>query len=54
MQNYTLNGGRSPSTVAVVGMGKIGLPLAIQFAQHGRRVIGCDVNPKVVELINSG
>ena len=54
MQNYTLNGGRSPSTVAVVGMGKIGLPLAIQFAQQGRRVIGCDVNPKVVEMINSG
>jgi UDP-N-acetyl-D-mannosaminuronate dehydrogenase len=35
-------------------MGKIGLPLAIQFAQQGRRVIGCDVNPKVVEMINSG
>ncbi|MFL5655644.1 MAG: nucleotide sugar dehydrogenase [Ktedonobacteraceae bacterium] len=54
MQNYTLNAGHSPSTVAVVGMGKIGLPLAIQFAQQGRRVIGCDVNPKVVEMINSG
>src|SRR5947209_1859635 len=54
MQNHTLNAGHSPSTVAVVGMGKIGLPLAIQFAQQGRRVIGCDVNPKVVEMINSG
>src|SRR5437764_2385611 len=54
MQNYTLNGGRSPSTVAVVGMGKIGLPLAIQFAQHGRRVIGCDVNPQVVAMLNNG
>src|SRR6266567_1904873 len=54
MQNQTRNASRSPSTVAVVGMGKIGLPLAIQFAQHGRRVIGCDINPKVVEMINSG
>ena len=44
---------RSP-TVAVVGLGKIGLPLAVQYAQHGRRVIGCDVNPWVVEKINAG
>jgi nucleotide sugar dehydrogenase len=42
------------STVAVVGLGKIGLPLAVQFAQHGRRVIGCDINPLVIETINSG
>src|SRR5436305_13230876 len=54
MQNHTRNAGRSPSTVAVVGMGKIGLPLAIQFAQHGRRVIGCDVNPQVVTMLNNG
>src|SRR6266699_1333995 len=54
MQNQTRNASRSPSTVAVVGMGKIGLPLAIQFAQHGRRVIGCDVNPQVVAMLNNG
>lgn len=42
------------STVAVVGLGKIGLPLAVQYAQHGRRVIGCDINPQVVEAINAG
>ncbi len=54
MQNQTRNASRSPSTVAVVGMGKIGLPLAIQFAQHGRRVIGCDVNPQVVTMLNNG
>ncbi len=41
-------------TVAVVGLGKIGLPLAVQFAQNGRRVIGCDINPQVVEMINAG
>ncbi|SRR6266849_176883 len=44
---------RSP-TVAVVGLGKIGLPLAVQYVQHGRRVIGCDINPQVVEKINAG
>ncbi len=43
-----------PSKVAVVGLGKIGLPLAVQYAQHGKRVIGCDINPWVVEMINAG
>jgi len=42
------------STIAVVGLGKIGLPLAVQFAQHGCRVIGCDIDPRVVEMINAG
>ncbi len=54
MQNRTRDAGRSPSTVAVVGMGKIGLPLAVQYAQHGRRVIGCDINPVVADMINTG
>src|SRR5579862_1677401 len=42
------------STIAVVGLGKIGLPLAVQYAWHGRRVIGCDINPQVVKAINAG
>jgi len=40
---------------SVVGLGKIGLPLAVQYARHGRRVvIGCDVNLQVVEMVNAG
>ncbi len=42
------------SIVAVVGLGKIGLPLAAQFARKGMRVIGCDVLPDVVAAVNSG
>lgn len=42
------------STVAVIGLGKIGLPLAVQYARRGRRVIGCDINPSVVEKVNAG
>ena len=42
------------STVAVVGLGKIGLPLAVQYARHGRRVIGCDIDQEVVDAINAG
>src|SRR5579885_2821720 len=42
------------AVVVVVGLGKIGLPLAVQYAQHGHRVIGCDSNPQVVSTINKG
>lgn len=41
-------------TVAVVGAGKMGLPLCAQFASHGWSVIAVDVNPAVVEAINAG
>lgn len=39
--------------IAVVGLGKIGLPLATQFAQMGHQVVGADVNPSAVDIINS-
>jgi nucleotide sugar dehydrogenase len=41
-------------TVAVVGAGKMGLPLCAQFAGHGWEVIAVDINPSVVEAINKG
>lgn len=41
-------------TVAVVGLGKIGLPLAVQFAISGLTVIGCDLDPTVVDDVNAG
>ncbi|MCH6231345.1 nucleotide sugar dehydrogenase [Microbacterium sp. CFH 31415] len=40
--------------IAVVALGKIGLPLAVQFADSGHEVIGVDVNAKAVETINAG
>lgn len=40
--------------VAVIGLGKIGLPLAAQFVHSGMRVIGCDINPEVVASVNTG
>ncbi|GAA5029442.1 nucleotide sugar dehydrogenase [Actinopolymorpha pittospori] len=39
--------------ITVVGLGKIGLPLAVQFAGKGHRVTGVDINPRVVELVNA-
>src|SRR5437867_2059264 len=41
-------------TIAVVGLGKIGLPLAAQYAAKGHTVIGCDLDARVVELVNAG
>lgn len=41
-------------TVAVVGAGKIGLPLAACYAEAGWRVIAVDVVPAVVEQLNAG
>lgn len=38
--------------VTVVGLGKIGLPLAVQFASRGHQVVGADVNAAVVDHVN--
>jgi len=40
--------------VAIVGLGKIGVPLAVQFASKGARVAGYDVDPARVAEINAG
>jgi len=40
--------------VTVVGLGKIGLPLAVQYASKGATVFGADANPVVVDLVNAG
>lgn len=40
--------------ITVVGLGKIGLPLAVQFARSGHDVLGADVSASVVETVNAG
>ena len=40
--------------ITVVALGKIGLPLAVQYAEKGHEVIGVDVNPVTVEAVNAG
>ena len=41
-------------TVAVIGLGYIGLPTAVVLASRGVRVIGVDVNPATVERVSRG
>jgi len=42
---------REPS-ICVIGMGYIGLPTSIIFANSGFMVSGCDINPKIINAIN--
>ena len=39
--------------ISVIALGKIGLPLAVQFASKGHEVIGVDVNPDTVQKVNA-
>lgn len=40
--------------IAIVGLGYVGLPLALQFARSGVNVLGLDIDPAKIEAINSG
>jgi nucleotide sugar dehydrogenase len=40
--------------IAVIGMGKIGLPLAVQYARKGHDVVGVDINSTTIDSINRG
>lgn len=40
--------------IAIVGLGYVGLPLALQFARNGVQVLGLDVDVTKVEAINAG
>src|SRR5688572_31520413 len=41
-------------SIAIVGLGYVGLPLSLQFARSGARVIGLDIDPEKVNLCNKG
>ncbi|HAV76045.1 MAG TPA: hypothetical protein DCX53_01690, partial [Anaerolineae bacterium] len=40
--------------ICVLGLGYIGLPTASTFATHGLKVLGVDINPRVIESLGSG
>ncbi len=42
------------AVVCVIGLGYVGLPTAVSFAEKGFRVIGADKKKQVVDLINRG
>ena len=40
--------------IAIVGLGYVGLPLSLQFARAGCRVLGLDIDPAKIEAVNAG
>jgi glycine/D-amino acid oxidase-like deaminating enzyme len=40
--------------VAVIGLGYVGLPLAVIFGEAGYRVTGIDVDRRKIEALNKG
>jgi UDP-N-acetyl-D-mannosaminuronic acid dehydrogenase len=44
----------SPPDVAIVGLGRVGLPLALSFADRGLRVLGIDVDAERLGAVAAG
>jgi UDP-N-acetyl-D-glucosamine dehydrogenase len=42
------------ATVGMIGLGYVGLPLAVAFAQEGCDVIAVDVDSRKIEAIEAG
>lgn len=40
--------------VAVIALGKIGLPLAVHYARMGHHIVGVDIDERTVDAINGG
>jgi UDP-N-acetyl-D-glucosamine dehydrogenase len=41
-------------TVGIIGLGYVGLPLAVAFAQEGCEVVAVDVDPRKIDAIEAG
>ena len=50
----TTNSPNAAADVAVVGMGYVGLPLSLQFAGSGVRVLGIDIDESKIVRLNKG
>jgi UDP-N-acetyl-D-glucosamine dehydrogenase len=44
----------APMTIGVIGLGYVGLPLAVAFAEEGHHVVGVDTDPQKVEDVSAG
>jgi UDP-N-acetyl-D-glucosamine dehydrogenase len=45
---------KKKARVAIIGLGYVGLPLAVEIAEHGFKIIGTDIDKKRVDEINAG
>ena len=42
------------AVIAIIGLGYVGLPIAIRFSEEGFKTIGFDIDNKKVSLLNTG
>jgi UDP-N-acetyl-D-glucosamine dehydrogenase len=45
---------RREALIGIIGLGYVGLPLAVELAKSGYRVLGYDISQRVVDGINAG
>lgn len=43
---------KKKSTIAIIGLGYVGLPLSLSYSEKGFKVLGIDINPKKIDLLN--
>jgi UDP-N-acetyl-D-glucosamine dehydrogenase len=53
-QDLVAKAERREALFGVIGLGYVGLPLAVELAGAGYRVLGYDVNQRVVDQLNAG
>ncbi|MFT8352520.1 nucleotide sugar dehydrogenase [Clostridium saccharoperbutylacetonicum] len=49
---YKIN--NKTAVIGIIGLGYVGLPLAVEFAKSGYKVLGFDIQEKKVNMINNG
>ena len=45
---------KGEAKLSLVGLGYVGMPIAVEFAKRGIKVIGFDLNEKKIELYKNG
>ncbi|MDQ6805610.1 MAG: nucleotide sugar dehydrogenase, partial [Actinomycetota bacterium] len=43
-----------PYDISIIGLGRVGLPLALCFADRGLQVLGVDKNPELLASVRGG
>ncbi|MBF0264636.1 MAG: UDP-N-acetyl-D-glucosamine dehydrogenase, partial [Gammaproteobacteria bacterium] len=52
MQKLISKFNNKQATIAIIGLGYVGLPLLLRYLSLGYKVIGIDIDPKKVEALN--
>jgi UDP-N-acetyl-D-glucosamine dehydrogenase len=53
-RSLLVQAGANGMNIAIIGLGYVGLPLCLQFARSGVRVLGLDIDAKKVSALNAG